>query len=137
MHVHRTVVERSSGHSSLGAGTSARPVEHLDQLVLAGRLDVHCVADVRVALHAAIDDGAGPLVVDLAGVEVADVTGLGVLVGAHRRAGRLGRTLVLRRVPPRLARLLAATRLHRILTVETYLPDAPEAERGEAVALLT
>ncbi|MGN6578210.1 MAG: STAS domain-containing protein [Nocardioides sp.] len=133
MHVHRTVVERSSTYGS-ATGTANHPV---DQLVLAGRLDVHCVADVRSALHTAIDDGAGPLVVDLAGVEVADVTGLGVLVGAHRRAGRLGRTLVLRRVPPRLARLLTATRLHRILVVETYLPEAPDAECGEALPALT
>ncbi|MGN6245811.1 MAG: STAS domain-containing protein [Motilibacteraceae bacterium] len=105
----------------------------VDQLVLSGRLDVHSVADVRAELHAAIDDGVGPLVVDLAGVEVADVTGLGVLVGAHRRAGRAGRTLVLRRVPPRLARLLTATRLHRILAVETYLA-AHETDTAPALA---
>lgn len=138
MHVHRTVVERSSSPGPV-SGAGPHPI---DQLVLAGRLDVHCVADVRAALHTAIDDGVGPLVVDLAGVEVADVTGLGVLVGAHRRAGRLGRTLVLRRVPPRLARLLTATRLHRILTVETYLPDSPDSpdsrstDRDEVAAAL-
>ncbi|RJK98446.1 STAS domain-containing protein [Vallicoccus soli] len=93
-------------------------------LVLAGRLDVATVADVRDALQRAIESGEGPAVVDLAGVEVADATGLGVLVGAHRRAGRAGRTLVLRHVPPRLARLLTATRLHRILQVEDVLPES-------------
>jgi anti-anti-sigma factor len=44
-----------------------------------------------------------------------DATGLGVLVGAHRKAGRAGRTLVLRDVPPPVGRLLFLTRLDRVL----------------------
>lgn len=88
------------------------------EVVLAGRLDVHTVADVRNALHAAIDAGSGDLLVDVAGVEVMDATGLGVLVGAHRRAGRSGRRLVLQGASPRLRRLLRVTRLHRILVVQ-------------------
>jgi anti-anti-sigma factor len=102
-------------------------------LVLVGRLDVATVADVREALQRAIDGGEGPLVVDLAQVEVMDATGLGVLVGAHRRAGRCGRTLVLRHVPPRLSRLLTATRLHRILRVEDVLPESLRADVAVAV----
>ena len=88
------------------------------ELRLRGRLDVHTVADVRLLLHEAIDDGEGDLVLDLGEVDVADATALGVLVGAHRRAGRRGRRLVLRNVPPRLARMLIATRLYRILHIE-------------------
>lgn len=88
------------------------------EVVLRGRLDVRTVADVRAVLHAAIDTGAGALVIDLREAEIMDATGLGVLVGAHRRAGRAGRQLVLRGVSPRLDRLLTATRLHRILAVE-------------------
>ncbi len=87
-------------------------------LRLCGRLDVHSVADVRQELHAAVDAGSGDLVVDLGATEVVDASGLGVLVGAHRRAGRIGRRVVLRNVPPRMQRLLAATKLHRILPVE-------------------
>ena len=44
-----------------------------------------------------------------------DATGLGVLVGAHRRARRAGRTLVLRDVPAPVARLLLLSRLDRVL----------------------
>jgi anti-anti-sigma regulatory factor len=39
-------------------------------------------------------------------------------MGVHRRAGRCGRRLVLRGVPPQMQRLLVATRLHRILAIE-------------------
>lgn len=87
-------------------------------VVLRGRLDVSTVGDVRNALQEALSHGLGDLLVDVADVEVADATGLGVLVGAHRRAERIDRHLILRGVPPRLDRLLRATRLHRILTVE-------------------
>ena len=66
------------------------------EVVLAGRLDVHTVADVRSALHTAIDAGEGRLVVNLYAAEVMDATGLGVLIGGHRRAERAGRALVLR-----------------------------------------
>lgn len=89
-------------------------------LVLQGRLDVTTVADVRMMLHAAIDTGGGDVLVDLGGVELLDATGLGVLVGAHRRAGRCGRRLVLLEVPPRIGRLLQATRLHRVLHVRLH-----------------
>jgi anti-anti-sigma factor len=84
-------------------------------LVLRGRLDVRVTADVRLALAAALADGSGPLVVDVAALDGVDAPGLGVLVGAHRRAGRSGRTLVLRDVPPQLSRALLLTRLDRVL----------------------
>lgn len=94
-------------------------------VVLNGRLDVSAVPDVRLALHAAIDAGVGDLVVDLSAVEQMDSTGLGVLVGAHRRAGRAGRTLVLRDVSEPVARLLLRTRLDRVLYLARTAPGAP------------
>jgi anti-anti-sigma factor len=93
-------------------------------VVLAGRLDVHTVADVRLVLHNAIERGTGDLTINLERVEVTDATGLGVLVGVHRRADRAGRRLVLRGVPPRLSRLLLITRLHRIMHLEAPLAAA-------------
>ena len=95
-----------------------RVVEPGIRLVLSGRLDVAAAADVRLALAEAVDAGRGPLVLDVAELAAVDATGLGVLVGAHRRAGRAGRVLVLRDVGPSLARVLAVTRLDRVLRQE-------------------
>ena len=102
------------------AGTPAAPfsleVRQPGQVLgLRGRLDVRVTADVRLALADAVASGTGELVLDVAGVEGVDATGLGVLVGAHRRAGRAGRVVVLRDVPPALARVLLRTRLDRVL----------------------
>lgn len=66
------------------------------ELVVGGRLDVRSAADARTVLHAAVDDGVGDLVLDLTELDSWDATGLGVIMGAHRRAGRCGRRLVLR-----------------------------------------
>jgi anti-anti-sigma factor len=88
------------------------------ELRLTGGLTVHTAADIRLLVHSAVDEGHGDLILDLGGVEDVDPTGLGVLVGAHRRAGRAGRRLVLRNVPPVLDRLLTVTRLRRILHIQ-------------------
>ena len=98
-------------------------------IVLSGRLDVVTVADVRLALHEAVDTGTGDLLVDLGAVDAIDASGLGVLVGAHRRAGRVGRRMVLRNVPDRVLRLLALPRLKRVLHIEAAGP-APLAATG-------
>ncbi|MHB8340748.1 MAG: STAS domain-containing protein [Mycobacteriales bacterium] len=87
------------------------------RISVSGRIDVASVADFRRMLHAAVDSGEGPLIVDVSGVELADATGLGLLLGAHRRALRAGRSLVLADPPAPLGRLLARTRLHRVLTL--------------------
>ena len=84
-------------------------------LALRGRLDVSVTADVRLALAAAVDAGEGDLVLDVSALTGLDATGLGVLVGAHRAAGRAGRDLVLVDVPPPVARLLLVTRLDKVL----------------------
>jgi anti-anti-sigma factor len=90
-------------------------VERGRVLALRGRLDVAVATDVRLALADAVGQADGELILDLSGLDAVDATGLGVLVGAHRHAGREGRTLVLRDVGPTVARLLLLTRLDRVL----------------------
>ena len=102
-----------------GAAACATSVEVDGQCVaLHGRLGVGDATDVRLALAEAVSRGEGPLVLDLSGLTSLDATGLGVLVGAHRRAGRAGRVLVLRDVRPEVRRLLLLTRLDRVLRTE-------------------
>ena len=93
-------------------------------VVLSGRLDVAAAEDVRLLLAEAVAAADGDLVLELSALAVVDAPGLGVLVGAHRRALRAGRTLVLRGVTDQVARLLFLSRLDRVLRVER---DAPAA----------
>jgi anti-anti-sigma factor len=116
----------------------ARPLAPADSYVV-GRLDVTTAADLRADLLAVLDRrvaepsaNGDDLVVDLSGVDGVDMVGVGLLVGVHRQAQRRGRRLVLTGVPPRVMRLLTATRLRRVLAVRDLpRPAAPRAARAE------
>src|SRR3712207_3172270 len=99
-----------------------RHVQAGQVVALAGRLDASATAYVRAELHDAIDLGTGELVIDLGDVELLDAAGLGVLVGVYRRGSRAARSVVLTNAPPRIARLLFATKLDRVLRVEQRAP---------------
>ena len=133
------VAARRAARSTPGQGASVHEEVPGQVLHLVGRLDVRTVPDVRSALHTAVDAGRGELVVHVGGIVVADATGLGVLVGAHRRAQRSGRRLVLRDVPLPALRLLRVTKLHRVLQVEDEVADPAQRtalRRARAEALL-
>jgi anti-anti-sigma factor len=98
----------------------ARPQENVVRLT--GLLDVRSVRDVRQELNELIDSSDGDIIVDLEAVEAVDATGLGMLVAIHRRTEQLGRQLVLRHPIPKVIRILAVTRLHRILHVDRTNP---------------
>jgi anti-sigma B factor antagonist len=78
---------------------------------LSGRLDARNASSVRTTLQEAVDDGLGELIIEMGGLEIWDGTGLGVLVGAGRRAQRAGRRLVLTNVRARELRLLRVARV--------------------------
>jgi anti-anti-sigma factor len=91
----------------------------MTQLFDAGpRMDAATVGALRGRLDAATAEGAGDLVLDLSAVEFLDVIGVGMLLGVQRRCALAGRRLVLRNAAPRLSKLLVATRLDRVLTLE-------------------
>jgi anti-anti-sigma factor len=114
------------------------------EVAVFGRLDVHSVAAVRLALHDILDRGHGDLLIHLADAEVHDANGLGMIVGIHHRAYGVGRRLVLVDVSPRLDRLLHASRLQRVLARgpgegEVAVVDSARAarSRGKTVVPFT
>jgi anti-sigma B factor antagonist len=86
--------------------------------VMPQRLDVSSGAEVRDALAVALDASLDDVIIDCSDLEVLDAVGLGVIVAAHRRAVSRGRRLVLLGVRPQVLRLLAVTRLHRVLHLQ-------------------
>lgn len=91
------------------------------ELGVVGSICASTSSEVRSELTQAIGAGEGDLVVHLSEAEVWDATGLGVIVGAHRRAAAEGRRLVVADASPRLRRLMCATKLDRHLEVEREL----------------
>jgi anti-anti-sigma factor len=85
---------------------------------LVGRFDVRSTAMVREALYKHIDSGSEDLVVDVSGLESIDATALKVLAAATRVMEREGRHLILRGCTPGLRRVIALTRLRRLVQIE-------------------
>jgi anti-anti-sigma factor len=99
-----------------------------DGVALSGFVDVRSVADVRAAIGRAIDALDGELRLDLSRVVAVDAVGLALLVATHRRVAAAGGRLVLDGVGPSLARLLAVTRLNRVLDVRRTAPPTTAEE---------
>lgn len=94
-------------------------VESATDLVKIGsHLDVRNVGEMRTVLTAAQDSAVTDLVIDMSALEVIDAAGLGLLAAAHVRGERIGHRLVLRSCSKELRRVLAVTRLNRVLYIE-------------------
>ncbi|MBV8332586.1 MAG: STAS domain-containing protein [Candidatus Eremiobacteraeota bacterium] len=91
---------------------------------LRGSLDLATSPTVRAALMEATEKGKRDLVVDLTQLEFLDSTGLGALIGAHRRSTEHGGTFRLIVSDGPIARLLNITGLIRVFAVYHTLDDA-------------
>ena len=91
---------------------------------LRGSLDLATAPTVRAALSDATAKGTHHLIVDLTQLEFLDSTGLGVLIGAHRRATEGGGSLRLIVHDGPIARLLNITGLISVFAVYHSLEDA-------------
>jgi anti-sigma B factor antagonist len=102
---------------------------------LRGSLDLATAPTVRAALGEALEKQSRELIVDLTQLEFLDSTGLGVLIGAHRRAAEHGGRfrLVVKEGP--ISRLLNITGLIAVFEVYHSLADA-QGEKGRVGATL-
>jgi anti-sigma B factor antagonist len=102
---------------------------------LRGSLDIATAPTVRAALSEATQDGGRHLIVDLTQLEFLDSTGLGVLIGAHRRAAehRGSFQLIVSEGP--ISRLLNITGLVSVFAVYHSIEEA-RRERARLNAAL-
>ena len=96
-----------------------------------GRLDVDTCVTLRQQLAAAFAAGVTNLVVDLSGVTVADLTGLGVLAGAAKHLRKRGGNLVVSRCPDSLATSLRINGMGSLLELPASPPLRVVAGAGE------
>jgi anti-sigma B factor antagonist len=95
-------------------------------LSIVGDLDVVSAPKVRNEITRVFTDGAADLVIDLVAVPFLDSFGLGVLIGALKRARAKGGRLALVVADPGVRRLLDLTGLDEVFEVVESVDEAIE-----------
>lgn len=86
-------------------------------LSVAGEIDLYTAPTLQSELMTALRAGHVWLIVDMAGVEFCDSTGINVLLAAHRQARENGGELQLARPGSATRRVLQVTGLESVFTV--------------------
>ena len=89
-----------------------------------GEVDVATAPTLGEALDAALDEGSGPVVVDLSGVTFIDSTGLGVLIAVRKRCLDSGRELRVVVSDPRILKVFEITGLDDLFAIHPALDPA-------------
>ncbi len=93
-------------------------------LEIGGEVDVYTAPRLRELLVDAVGAGDAHIVVDLVKVDFLDSTGLGVLVGAHRRLKAGGGSLRLVCPHERLLKIFRITGLDTVFDIHPSVEDA-------------
>jgi len=85
---------------------------------VSGQVDASSAPELRERLRQLGEEGGQRVVLDVADLDFKDWTGLGVLVGARRRLRETGGDLVLRSPADAAVRLLEASGMSEVFSVE-------------------
>ena len=86
-------------------------------VIVEGEVDVATAPALRDELYQLIDKGGREIVVDLSGMDFIDSTGLGVFVGALKRAREGGGGIELRGLKPSARKVFEITGLSTAFTI--------------------
>jgi anti-sigma B factor antagonist len=111
---------------------TTRSVSDHTVLEIGGEIDVYTAPRVRERLIEMVGAGEKRIVVDLGKVEFLDSTGLGVLVGAHRRLRARSGTLTLVCPHERLLKIFRITGLDTVFEIHTSIDAATSGTRAGA-----
>jgi anti-sigma B factor antagonist len=104
---------------------ATEPVEGVVVIAIIGELDISTAPRLREELiHRTAELKTPKIVLDLAGVDLVDPTGLGVIFEGVKRTRLRGGDLVLARAEPEVRRDLEITRVIEILPVSDSVEDA-------------
>jgi anti-sigma B factor antagonist len=102
---------------------------------VAGEIDVYSAPQLREAILGLIGTGVSHVIADLRAVDFLDSTGLGAIVGGHKRLRTNEGSLVLAASPDRIVRLFRITGLDRAFSLYPSVPEAIAAEDAWQAAI--
>jgi anti-sigma B factor antagonist len=117
------LLQTQEGAPMVSLNLSSRESDGKAVVALRGELDVADAASVAAAL-VAVAARAPEIIVDLAGLEFIDSSGLAALVLARVQARRAGGDLLLAAPHDQVLRVLAVTRLAEVFSVHVSVDEA-------------
>jgi len=111
----------------IGARTEGNDIAILS---LTGEVEVANASQVRDAALKLVSGGRKYLVVDLSGVEYMDSTGLGTLVGLHKRLREAGGQVLIAGAQPRVRKIFDITGLTQVFRMHEDVSAALKEVRG-------
>jgi anti-sigma B factor antagonist len=102
---------------------------------VAGEIDVFTASQLRETVVDLIASGVAHVVADLRAVDFLDSTGLGAIVGGHKRLRTIDGSLILAASPDRILRLFRITGLDQAFSLSPSVPSAIASEDAWQAAI--
>lgn len=110
---------------------TSRTMEGRTVVAVSGEVDVYTAPTVRERVTSLLDTGHTDLVVDLTAVRFLDSTGLGLLIGVHKKVRGAAGRLQLVIDSAHLVQVFQITALDRVFTIRPTLVEALAADRED------
>lgn len=92
-------------------------MEHAEKVVLRGEIDIYTAAQFKENLYRLVDNSVKDIVIDCDGLDYIDSTGLGIFVGALKKARLTNRNISLENIRDNIRKLFNITGLDKLFII--------------------
>ena len=92
-------------------------MEHAQEVVLRGEIDIYTAAQFKENLYRLVDNSVKDIVIDCDGLDYIDSTGLGIFVGALKKARLTDRNIRIENLRDNIRKLFNITGLDKLFII--------------------
>lgn len=92
-------------------------LENVAKVVISGEVDIYTAQQFKEKLYQIVDNSAKDIVIDCSGLDYIDSTGLGIFVGALKKARLTDRNISLENIRDNIRKLFNITGLDKLFII--------------------
>jgi anti-sigma B factor antagonist len=93
-------------------------MEHAEKVALRGEIDIYTAAQFKENLYRLVDNSVKDIVIDCGGLDYIDSTGLGIFVGALKKARLTNRNISIENLRDNIRKLFNITGLDKLFIIQ-------------------